>query len=125
MNDNIEAQIEIVEEKLRLAMIAADVNTLDELIAPELIFTDHLGNLVSKQADLDGHKSGAFKITSIEPSDRHILVKNTVAIVSVKIHLAGSYRGTPTSGTFRFTRVWAQSDAGTWQIIAGHSGIID
>jgi ketosteroid isomerase-like protein len=124
MDEKIQAEIIAIEEKLRAAMLDSDVQILDELLAPELIFTDHLGQLVGKQADLDGHKSGILKLASLEPFDRHILVKNNVAIVSVRMQLAGSYNGNPTSGNFRFTRVWAQSSAGTWQIIAAHSGII-
>jgi hypothetical protein len=42
-------QISIVEERLRLAMLASDVDTLDELMSPDLIFTNLLGRcLVSK-----------------------------------------------------------------------------
>ncbi|MGL5078838.1 MAG: nuclear transport factor 2 family protein, partial [Waterburya sp.] len=82
-----------------------------------------------KPEDLAGHKSGALKLTSIEPLERHILLKNDVAIVAVKMQLSGSYEGTPTGGIFRFTRVWARSEGlspqGTWQIIAGHSSIVD
>ena len=124
MDDKVTEQIIASEEKLRLAMLTSDVEVLDELLASELIFTNHLGQLIDKQADLDGHKSGILKLMSLKPSDRHILVKNNVAIVSVKMQLTGSYNDTPVSGNFRFTRVWAQSLAGTWQIIAGHSGII-
>ena len=124
MDDKVTEQIIALEEKLRLAMLGSDLKVLDELLATELIFTTHLGELVGKQADLDGHKSGILKLMSLEPSDRHILVKHNVAIVSVKMQLTGSYDRMPVSGNFRFTRVWAQSSAGTWQIIAGHSGIV-
>jgi ketosteroid isomerase-like protein len=124
MDEKVTEQIIVAEENLRLAMLDSDLKVLDELLAPELIFTDHLGQLVGKQADLEGHKSGVLKLESLAPDDRHILVKNNVAIVSVRMQLSGSYNGTPTSGNFRFTRVWAQSSAGTWQIIAAHSGII-
>jgi hypothetical protein len=44
MNEAVETQIINAEERLRLAMFASDVGTLDELLAPELIFTSHLGN---------------------------------------------------------------------------------
>ena len=124
MDDKVTEQIIALEEKLRLAMLNSNLKVLDELLASELIFTTHLGQLVNKQGDLDGHKSGVFKLMSLEPDDRHILVKHHVAIVSVKMQLTGSYDSMPVSGNFRFTRVWAQSSPGTWQIIAGHSGIV-
>jgi ketosteroid isomerase-like protein len=124
MDNKVTEQIIAVEEKLRLAMLDSDVEVLDELLAPELIFTDHLGQLVDKQADIDGHKSGVLKLESLEPFDRQIIVKNNVAIVSVRMQLSGSYNGMPANGNFRFTRVWAQSSVGAWQIIAAHSGVI-
>jgi ketosteroid isomerase-like protein len=139
MDKKVEEQIVEAEEKLRQAMLNSDVKALDELLAPELIFTNHLGQWIGKQEDLAGHKSGALKLTSIEPFERHILLKNNVAIVAVKMQLSGTYEGTPAGGNFRFTRVWARarsvhpfeckpeglSPQGTWQIIAGHSSIVD
>jgi ketosteroid isomerase-like protein len=124
MCEEVTEQIIAAEEQLRLAMLGSDIKILDELLAPDLIFTDHLGQLVDKQADLEGHKSGVLKLASLETFDRHIIVKNNVAIVSVRIQLSGSYNGMPANGNFRFTRVWAQSSVGTWQIVAAHSGVI-
>jgi hypothetical protein len=43
MNRAVEAQILNAEDKLRTAMLSSDVNALDELLAPELVFTNHLG----------------------------------------------------------------------------------
>ncbi|OKH30967.1 DUF4440 domain-containing protein [Calothrix sp. HK-06] len=124
MDNQIEHQIIEAEEKLRLAMLHSDVKALDELLSSRLIFTNHQGYLVSKEEDLAGHKSGALKLNSLLASEQHILLTGDVAIVSVKMQLSGTYNSTPTNGIFRFTRVWSQSGDGTWQIIAGHSGIV-
>ncbi|NHC35339.1 nuclear transport factor 2 family protein [Scytonema millei] len=124
MDNHIEHQIVEAEEKLRLAMLHSDVKALDELLSPRLLFTNHLGHLVGKEEDLAGHKSGALKLNSLSASEQQILLTGDVAIVSVKMQLSGSYNDTPTNGIFRFTRVWSQSQDGTWQIIAGHSGIV-
>ena len=124
MNNQIENQIIAAEEKLRLAMLHSDVQALDEMLSSRLIFTNHLGHLVGKEEDLAGHKSGALQLDSLSASEQQILFTGDVAIVSVKMQLSGSYNGTPTNGIFRFTRVWSQSQDGTWQVIAGHSGIV-
>ena len=65
MSDNLQSQIIELEERLRQAMLYSDVNELDALIAPELLFTNHLGQIFSKQEDLDAHRSGKFKFTEI------------------------------------------------------------
>jgi ketosteroid isomerase-like protein len=126
MDNQIEHQIISAEEKLRLAMLHSNVKALNELLSYRLIFTDHLGHLVGKEDYLAGHKSGAIKLNSLSASEQHILLTGDgdVAIVSVKMQLSGSYNGTPINGIFRVTRVWSQSGDGTWQIIAGHSGIV-
>lgn len=45
MDRTIETQIIDAEERLRLAMLTADVSGLDELLAPELIAIGHLGDV--------------------------------------------------------------------------------
>lgn len=62
MNHSIKTQILEAEERLRLAILSSDVNTLDELLAPELIFTNHLGQVLGKQDDLDAHQSGTLRV---------------------------------------------------------------
>jgi hypothetical protein len=124
MNDNLQSQIIELEEQLRQAMLHSNVAELDTLIAPELLFTNHLGQIFSKQEDLDAHRSGKFKFTEITPSDRHIQINPGFTVVSVLMHIVGSYEGTPVEQDIRFTRVWAISTTGSIQIIAGHTSAI-
>jgi len=124
MNQTIETQIIDAEERLRQAMLASDVSVLNELIAPDVIITSHLGELLGKQDDLAAHESGLFKINELQPSDRHIQIHGEVAIVSVKMQVSGSYNGSPTNGDFRYTRVWAISPSGNWHIVAAHIGMV-
>jgi hypothetical protein len=119
-----QAQIIELEERLRQAMLHSDVVELDALIAPELLFTNHLGQIISKQEDLDAHRSGKFKFTEITPSDRQIQLNDGFAVVSVLMYILGSYEGTPVEQDIRFTRVWAISTSGSIQIIAGHTSAI-
>lgn len=125
MDTDLEAQIKNAEEQLRMAMLASDVKALDELLATDLLFTNHLGQSLSKEADLSAHKSGALSISKLEPSEEQIkLVSGNVAVVSVRVQVTGTYSGQPAGGDFRFTRVWAQSPKGRWQIVAAHAGAI-
>ena len=124
MSDSIEKEILEVEERLRQAMLDSDVEALDQVLAPELIFTNHLGHILAKQDDLNAHRSGLVKISELTPSEQTIQVNGDVAVVSVRVHLAGSYADTPSEADFRFTRIWAQSPANTWRLIAGHASVI-
>jgi ketosteroid isomerase-like protein len=124
MNQTLEAQIADAEERLRIAMLEADVTTLNSLLAPDLIFTNHLGQLLSKEDDLAAHRSGLLKIEKLKLSEQRILFKGETAIVSVRAELSGTYNLEPASGNFRFTRVWALSTLKTWQVIAAHACIV-
>lgn len=116
-------QISELEERLRLAMLNSDVSTLNELISPELLFTSHLGVLISKADDIKAHSNKSLVFNSLDLSDSKILVQENSAIVSVKTEIKGSYNGQPANGTFRFTRIWLNT-SGKWRIVAGHSSVI-
>jgi ketosteroid isomerase-like protein len=121
MSDEQRSQIIAVEERLRQAMLHSDVAELDALIAPELLFTTHFGQIATKQEDLEAHRSGFFKFTEITPSDRQIQINPGFTVVSVLMHLVGIHGGIPFDQNIRFTRVWAISSNGSLQIIAGHT----
>lgn len=120
----LELQIKQYEERLKQAMLRSDVAALDELLAPDLSFSNHLGQLMTKQNDLQAHKSGILKINQITLSDQKIKIYGDVAVVTVQAHIIGSFAGAASEDNFRFTRVWAKSTSNAWQVIAGHSSIV-
>ncbi len=82
MTNTIETQILEAEERLRLATLDSDVAALDELLAPELIFTSHLGQVFGKQADLEAHDSGLVKVSELVPSDQRVHVHGDVGVTA-------------------------------------------
>jgi len=120
----LKLQVKQYEECLKQAMLQSDVAALDELFAPDLSFTNHLGQLMTKQNDLQAHKSGMLKINQITLSDQKIKVYGDVAVVTVLAHIIGSFAGAASEDSFRFTRVWAKSTSNAWQVIAGHSSTV-
>ena len=124
MTNSIETQILQAEEELRLAMLNSNLETLNKLLSTELIFTNHLGQILSKQDDLDAHKSGIFSINILSYEDLQIQTIDNTAIATVKVHLVGSYANTSFDNWLRFTRVWHLTASGDWQVIAAHSSIV-
>lgn len=118
------AQIVDAEDRLRIAMLSSDVGTLEQLLAPELIFTNHLGQLLGKENDLAAYRSGLLKVSELVASEQQIQFNGEVAIVSVRVLLTGTYAGSPANGDFRFTRIWALSANNTWHVVAAHAGIV-
>lgn len=119
-----ESDILAAEERLRLAMLSSSVDELDALLADELLFTNHLGHLLSKEADLAAHRSSQLTISALSASEFQLRIDGALAVVSVRVALQGSYHGQPASGDFRFTRVWARRAGGALQVIAAHSGVV-
>ncbi|HEY9618884.1 MAG TPA: nuclear transport factor 2 family protein [Crinalium sp.] len=111
--------IETLEEKLRCAMLTSDVAVLDEMIADDLVWTMHTGFVSNKQFDLDAHRSGLFKFTKVDISDRQIHPYGDCVVVTLKADLAGMLNGEPFADSYRFTRVWVQRQ-NRWQVVAGH-----
>jgi hypothetical protein len=124
MPTTTEHQITVIEERLRLAMLASDFRTLDELISSDLIFTNHFGQVLGKQDDLELHRSGMLKFNILEPSERLVKINGQLAVVSVRMKLSGVYGGSPFAGDLRYTRIWRLLESDTWQLVAGHSSAV-
>jgi hypothetical protein len=125
MDGGLVARILEAEERLRIAMLRSDVRALDELLAPELIFTNHLGQLLGKKDDIEAHESGLLQVSELIPSERHVQLHGTVAVVSVRMRVSGTYGGRPTDGDFRFTRVWKNaSGSNSWHVVAAQASLV-
>lgn len=102
-------------------MLRSDADALDAMMSPDLMFTTHTGQLIGKEDDLANHRSGRLRLNELEPSERRMLLKEDVAIVSVRMKVAGAYDGQSAAGEFRFTRVWTRTAGNVWQIVAAHA----
>jgi len=124
MEHTIEKQIIESVERLKWAMLHSDINVLDELLAPDLVFTTHFGKLITKQDDLEAYKSGILKIKNITYSDQNIKIIEGVAVVTVLTRILGSIAGDESDSDFRFTRVWKQNTNKAWQVVVGHACLV-
>ena len=67
-----DSEIVALESRLRVAQLDADVNTLDQLIADELLFTGPDGSLSTKAQDLAAHASAVVRFRAHEPEELRI-----------------------------------------------------
>lgn len=123
MKEAVEERVRDAEERLRLAMLHSDVGALDALLAPDLLFTSHVGQVVGKDDDLAFHRSGMLRLSELSASEQRIVVHGDVAVVGVRVRLTGALGGQPLAETLRYTRVW--SLVPTLQVIAGHASLIN
>src|SRR2546423_14351723 len=107
------------ETALRRAQLTSDVAVLERLVDDSLVFTGPDGAVYGKADDLDAHRQGMIHITRLEPSEERIQRFGNIAVVSVRMEMAGSFQGAAFAGPFRYTRVWCERPDG-WRIVAGH-----
>ena len=120
-----EKDIYALEARLQEAMLKSNVQALDQLLADDLLFTNHLGRVMSKKDDLKAHGSGFIKIKSIDQSEERIVLQGDLAIVSVLSRIRGEFGGVQSDAALRFTRVWQENQSGVRQVIAGHATLIN
>lgn len=118
-------EILLLEARLRAAQLAADVAVLDALISEDLVFTGPDGQLITKAADLEAHRSGAVRFLGHEPEEVRVRrIGETAAICALQARLTIDVTGATVQGTFRYTRIWAQEADGAWRVAGGHVSAI-
>jgi len=125
MNDVFAAsgdeEIAGLERELRKAQLTADIAALDRLISDDLLFAGPDGRLATKAQDLDAHRTGIVRFRKHEPQELRVRrVGKKVAIASLETYLEVQVGTEASSGTYRYTRVWARESDGAWRVAGGH-----
>jgi ketosteroid isomerase-like protein len=124
LQEELLVTITAMEERLRVAMLASDVQALDSLISSKLMFTNHFGQVLDKQTDLSLHQSRTLRFQELQASEMHIQAYGDTALVSVRMHVQGSFAGAMFTENFRYTRIWHLSSTQGWQVVAGHMSVV-
>ena len=112
-----------LENQLREAMLASDVNALDRLIDDSLIFINPDGERLTKRQDLELHQTGELNFDKLQLDDFAVEYHGPIAVVAVRAHVGAHYRGNAVKGCYRFTRVWSLEN-GVCKVVAAHSSPI-
>lgn len=106
------------EQALLEAIRQQDLTQLDVLLHEDLLFTLPTGQTITKADDLATYRAGHLVVERLRASHQQIHVLGSAAVVAVTMELEGTYRGQSLAGTYRYMRVWQQTQD-TWQVIAG------
>ena len=115
----VDETLRACEDALRAAQLAGDVPALERLLDDALLFTGPDGQVYGKADDLEAHRLGWVRIGRLVPSEERVRELGAVAVVSVRMDMAGSWKGEAFEGPFRYTRVWRRAEDG-WRVVAGH-----
>jgi uncharacterized protein (TIGR02246 family) len=111
------SQIDDLEDRRYTAMAAADLDTLDELLSDDVIYTHSDASVDSKASYLNLLRTGTLQYDSVEHTTEAVVTRPGVAIVlgtmSGSIHMHGA----PKTLNSRVAAVWVAED-GRWRLVA-------
>lgn len=110
--------IDQLEDRWRNAMLAGDVSTLSALLADDYIGISPSGALQTKDDTVRTIRSGVFHFKSLAMSDRKVRFYGPTALVTSRAEVTGTGPSGDISGSYRYTRVYARSANGVWQIVS-------
>ena len=114
---SVAEQIKKMERDRAVAVVKADVATLDGLTSDDYVLINANGQLSNKAETMNAIKTGVIKLTSNEVSDMNVRVYGDTAIVTGKSTAKGSIGGRELKGPVMFTRVYVKKN-GKWQSVA-------
>jgi len=112
------------EERLRLAMIGGDVEEADRLFSDNLIFVNHMGQLISKVDDISAQKQakeqGTFKMTRMDIARQDIRMIDNVAVVISDAEVDVVINNEKMTDRLIYTRIWQKFDS-DWKLVGGQA----
>jgi len=119
MAGNERAIIDLDRKRMR-AMAAKDVETLEDLLAEDLIYTHSSARLDTKRTLIQAMVSGTTVYTSVEPSDVTAQDLGDSVVLTGIAQIKVVSNGTPNAFGVRFTDVYTKRD-GRWQMVTWQS----
>jgi hypothetical protein len=116
-------EIETLEQREALAMLGADVSTLQTLWADDLIVNSTANLIAGKEILLEMIKSGRLKLRTYERRPVSIVTFGDL-VVATGNEVSQLVAGSAMIKTFvSYMNVWTKR-SGSWQLLARHVGLI-
>lgn len=119
MAGNERAIIDLDRKRMR-AMAAKDVETLESLLADDLIYTHSSARLDTKRTLIQAMVAGTTVYTSVKPSDVTAQDLGDTVVLTGIAHIEVVSNGTPNAFGVRFTDVYTRRDD-RWQMVTWQS----
>ncbi|MGJ1192915.1 nuclear transport factor 2 family protein [Sphingobacterium siyangense] len=103
-------EIAEAENQLFLAKLASNVDGLDLLLYDDLVAVAPDGQMLTKEMDLNAHRSKAMIIENASTEIDEIRIIGDTALSVTTMTAKGKVMGAPLEGKFRYFRVWKRID---------------
>ena len=122
--DDDRATLAALEEEWMAAMQRRDEERLEQLVAPEFVFTAiHIDPEPMSREAWMGAAMGGYSISSFYFVDKDVVVAGDTGVVHARYSQVAYYNGRDLSSMFRLTDVWARRGE-AWQVVVRHSSIL-
>ncbi|HBW79114.1 MAG TPA: DUF4440 domain-containing protein [Sphingobacterium sp.] len=98
------------DNQLFAAQLASDVDALDLLLYDSLVAIPPDGQMLTKEMDLNAHRSKAMIIEQATTEIDAIKLVGDTALSVVTMTAKGQVMGAPLEGKFRYFRTWKRID---------------
>jgi len=105
------------ERALQQAQRDADVPALEVLLHERCVGVFMDGSVFGKADDLEGHRSGAVRITKLVEEELSVEESGPVGVTRLVAQVEAVVDGEPAASRLRYTRLWTRAE-GRWQVVA-------
>ncbi|MEU5552192.1 MULTISPECIES: nuclear transport factor 2 family protein [unclassified Micromonospora] len=105
------------ERHLHAAQRAADVESLDALLHPQVVAAGPDGTVFTKDDDLESYRSGALRITSLVEESLDVQEDGRTGVTRLVAAVDAVQGGAVMSARLRYTRLWVR-EGGDWRVLA-------
>jgi ketosteroid isomerase-like protein len=117
------ADIARLEDERYAAMLGKDIDALERLLHPELVYMHSSGVADDKASYIAGVRDRVWDYTSIARSDQTVRLHGALALVFNRLKISLTVRGIAKTLDNRALAVWV-ADGGSWRLIALQSGMV-
>ena len=117
--NDVEQTVKQLQQTLIDAYIHRDMAALDRILAPDYVFIDDLGNLITKAQMIASFQTGERKMGAYRIDDQKVRVYGDAVVMTYRYTSEEQYQGKDDSGERQLTRVFAKRN-GQWQMVSGH-----
>jgi|SRR5690606_25037832 ketosteroid isomerase-like protein len=115
-------EIIILEDKLYEAMKNRNLEDLEDLLHPDLLFIIPSGQTITKKMDLQTYRDGSLKIIELTPKVEELNIIDDLAVITLQMDLKGNYNNKPFEAKYKYIRFWKKFSDGIK--IVGGSGVV-
>jgi ketosteroid isomerase-like protein len=119
--EQVKQQLMQLERRLIVAVRRKDMDTLNEIWAPEYFGTAPTGRTVTKQDLMTAVKDGVIQLDQLDTNGLYVRLFGDVAVMTGEAEVKSIVAGEDLSNSYRGTGIFVKRN-GRWQIAGVHVG---